>query len=110
MTRQRVEPEWAEALGRVHRYQTERAVPDSGRRDGVASVQRSVGNQTVQRLADSGQAPEGLTVSQPGDPAEREAERVAEQVTGTDSAGTSTRPRPTQTGGERLQRLCDRCR
>lgn len=46
----------------------------------VASLHQVVGNQAVQRLHDGGVLQANLAVSQPNDPAEREAERVAEQV------------------------------
>lgn len=47
----------------------------------VASLHRAVGNQAVQRMQDDDGERNGLTVSDPGDPAERKAERVAERVT-----------------------------
>lgn len=46
----------------------------------VASLHRTVGNQTVQRLYQRGEIQASMAVSQPGDPAEREAERVADEV------------------------------
>lgn len=109
MTRRQVDPQREDVPGRVRTQRVDQSPPSSQRRDGVAAIQRSVGNQTVQRLADAGPHPDDFTVSQPGDPAEREAERVAEQVTRTPSTEPSNRPNPTQTGGERVQRLCDRC-
>ena len=46
----------------------------------VAALHRAVGNQVVQRMHENGGIRDGLTVSDPGDPAEREAERVAGRV------------------------------
>jgi hypothetical protein len=43
-------------------------------------LQRSAGNQAMLRLLESGGIQASLRVSQPGDPAEMEAERVAERV------------------------------
>lgn len=46
----------------------------------IAPLHQTEGNQTVQRLYESGEIQAALSVSQPGDPKEREAEQVAEQV------------------------------
>jgi hypothetical protein len=55
---------------------------DSSRakRGSVAALQQSVGNQAVKELHERGEVQAKLDVSQPGDPAEREAERVAVDV------------------------------
>lgn len=58
----------------------------------TATLQRAVGNQAVQSAASG---PDGralqpkLAISRPSDPAEREAERVADEVTRSDDAGPS---------------------
>ena len=80
MTRRQVEHDQEDVAGRAQSQQADRDGPSFRPRDGIAAVQRSLGNQAVQQLADSWHAPEGVTVSRPGDPAEREAERVAESV------------------------------
>lgn len=46
----------------------------------TASLQRAVGNQAVQRLVEDGRLQPKLSVSQPNDASEREADRVAEAV------------------------------
>lgn len=46
----------------------------------VSSLHRTVGNQAVRRLYESGEIQAKLKVSQPDDSAEREAEQVAEQI------------------------------
>jgi len=46
----------------------------------VESLHRTMGNQAVQRLHETGELQAKLEVSQPGDAAEREAERVADTV------------------------------
>lgn len=46
----------------------------------VESLHRTAGNQAVKRLYEAGEVQATLSVSNPGDPAEREAERVAKQV------------------------------
>jgi hypothetical protein len=46
----------------------------------VSSDHATVANQTGQRLLEQGKIQASLSISQPDDPAEREAERVAEQV------------------------------
>ena len=49
--------------------------------DPVGAVHEAVGNQAVKELHERGAIQAKLAVSQPGDPAEREAERVARAVT-----------------------------
>ncbi|PSP31697.1 hypothetical protein BRC64_09100, partial [Halobacteriales archaeon QH_10_67_22] len=55
---------------------------DSSRakRGSVAALQQSVGNQAIKELHERGEVQAKLEVSQPDDPAEREAERVAADV------------------------------
>lgn len=48
--------------------------------DHVLSLQRTIGNQAVQRLFKSGVIQAKLKIGQPGDKYEQEADRVAEQV------------------------------
>lgn len=51
-----------------------------GAEHSMPSLQRTVGNQAVQRLLQSRRLQAKLTINQPGDPCEQEADRVAEQV------------------------------
>lgn len=51
------------------------------RADPVASLHRSVGNRAIQRSSRTGNLQPGVSVSEPDDGAEREADRVAESVT-----------------------------
>ncbi len=48
--------------------------------DHILFLQRTIGNQAVQRLFKSGLIQTKLKIGQPGDIYEREADRVAEQV------------------------------
>jgi len=48
--------------------------------DGVAVLQRTIGNQAMQRLFRSGVLQAKLKIGQPNDVYEQEADRVAEQV------------------------------
>jgi hypothetical protein len=48
--------------------------------ESLLKLQRAYGNRSVQRLLRSGALQPKLTVSEPGDPYEQEADRVAEQV------------------------------
>lgn len=48
----------------------------------VTSLQQTVGNQAVQRLYEEGEIRGKVTISQPNDPAEREAEQVSEEILG----------------------------
>lgn len=52
----------------------------------VGALHRTVGNQAVRRRFENGTLQASLAVSQPGDPTEREAERVAKQVMRADPA------------------------
>ena len=71
--------------------------PSRTRSRPVASLHRTVGNQELQRLHQEGHLQAKLTVSQPNDEYEREAERVAEQVTRPSGARPATDDRE---GGE----------
>ncbi len=57
------------------------------RRSRIDDLHRAVGNQTIQRLHERGDLQARLEVSQPDDEDEREAERVAQQVTGAGPQG-----------------------
>ena len=61
---------------------------------GLRSLQRSVGNQAVQRLLQANLLQAKLTVSQPGDIYEREADQVAETVMRTPQAAVDTPSSP----------------
>jgi|GEM_PF-3881670 len=54
----------------------------------TAALHRSVGNQAVKALHEHGQLQANLEVSQPSDPAEREAQRVADTVLAMDEPGS----------------------
>lgn len=90
-------------------------IPESGRREGLLGIGRhplvrlqgQYGNQAVQRLV-SEQVQPKLEAGPPNDRYEREAERVARQVTSAPTA-EHRQTRPT-TAAPRLQRLCARCR
>lgn len=53
-------------------------------------LQQGLGNETLQRLARQGALQPKLTVGRPADPAEREADRVAERVVDGDASGPMT--------------------
>jgi hypothetical protein len=57
----------------------------------VPTLHRPVGNQAVQALQDRGELQAKLSVSQPSDPSEREAERVAEAVLSQEDQATESR-------------------
>src|SRR5262245_20563399 len=68
----------------------------------------SWGNQALQGLLRSGVIQAKLTVNQPGDAYEKEADRVADQVMRmTDSAQTLARPGASP--GDLVQRKCPHC-
>ena len=72
----------------------------------LLQLQRAAGNQATQRLV--GAAPRvqpALRVSQPGDPLEREADRVAEHVLGV----PEPRAPPTTAAAPGIQRACAAC-
>lgn len=66
-------PRGQEPLGRGGQALESHSVP-------VSSDHATVANQTSQRILEQGKIQAALSISQPDDPAEREAERVAEQV------------------------------
>src|SRR5690348_5875180 len=53
-------------------------LPDNGL--GLSGLHQNVGNLAIQRMFHAGRIQAKLTVSQPNDPAEHEAERVADQI------------------------------
>jgi len=57
--------------------------------DRISAIHRAAGNQAVKRSHESGEIQPKLTVSQPGDASEREAERAAGSVMQTDSPKTT---------------------
>jgi hypothetical protein len=63
---------------------------------GLADIQQGAGNLALQRLLDSGLIQGKLSISQPNDPYEQEADRVAEQVMSSVSVPS-------------IQRKCDAC-
>jgi len=82
VTRQQVELNQDDERARTRQQDDDRSRPSLQRQGGIASIQQSAGNQAIKRLSEGDDERQKLAVSQPGDPAEREAERVAERVTG----------------------------
>jgi Domain of unknown function (DUF4157) len=98
--------EVADASGK-HRPRPQRTAP---RAPGPLSLfPNAVGNQLVQRLFQSGAIQAKLRISQPGEPDELEADRVAAQVVSSgDSASPSSTPSPAAPSSPQLHRKCDR--
>lgn len=78
------------------------------RSDPVASIHRVAGNQAVRRLSE-GDRSGTLAVSRPDDPAEREAESVADSVMQIRLPSTTVKVSESISSA-RVQRLCARCR
>jgi hypothetical protein len=72
---------------------------DENRANLVLHLQRTYGNRYVQRLLNSKFVQAKLTVSQPDDEYEREADRVAQQVMSMSTMPANTRPLPAQSDG-----------
>jgi hypothetical protein len=70
----------------------------------LLTLQRTHGNRFVQRLLRSGVIQTKLTVSEPGDPYEREADRVAEQIMRMQAPEVSKQP-----DHPHIHRMCDKC-
>jgi hypothetical protein len=64
-------------------------VKASANNDFFAGLQRTLGNQTMLRLFESGGVQAKLRISQPGDADEQEADRVAEQIVSRRSSNTT---------------------
>lgn len=79
MSQRRAEAEADETSERSRR-EPDRPKPSKRGRSGVHSLQRAAGNQALQAIYEGGAIPRGPTVSQPDDSAEREAERVSDEV------------------------------
>jgi hypothetical protein len=76
----------------------------------MLNLQHTHGNRFVQRLLHSGLIQAKLMVSQPGDPAEQEADRVAEVVMhSSDSSMTGPAAVDGRAGRNAMQRLCSTC-
>ncbi|MCX9088553.1 MAG: DUF4157 domain-containing protein [Candidatus Methanoperedens sp.] len=67
----------------------------------ILFLQRTIGNQAVQRLMKSGALQAKLKIGQPGDVYEKEADRVAEQV--------MQMPDVSEAKDTRIQRKCPKC-
>ncbi|MEF8776305.1 MAG: DUF4157 domain-containing protein [Haloarculaceae archaeon] len=65
-------------------------------RRGVGALHAAVGNQAVRDLHEAGELQAKLDVTRPGDPTEREAERVAERVLETDEGRAEPEVDPVQ--------------
>jgi len=69
----------------------------------ILYLQRTIGNQAVQRLLQSGRLQAKLTISQPGDPFERKADDVADKVM------RMAEPTPIGSAPTVIQRKCAGC-
>ncbi len=69
----------------------------------ILFLQRTIGNQAVQRLMKSGLIQTKLRIGAPGDVYEQEADRVAEQVM------RMSEPQPVASGSPYIQRACPKC-
>lgn len=74
----------------------ERSHPEKSLPDQIAYLQRTIGNQSIGWLIEQGAFQAKLTVSQPGDSYEREADRVAEQIMRTPQPEGNTRSQSAQ--------------
>src|SRR5215213_1838871 len=79
------------------------------RRPHVLKLQRSVGNQAVQRLIRSPYIQAKLSISKPGDHFEQEADRVADTVMRMSAPGESLATSISQPQISRIQRKCAAC-
>src|SRR5215216_5390865 len=76
----------------------------------LIAQQQSLGNQAVQRLLRSRVMQAKLTINEPGDKYEQEADRVAEQVMRMpDPGATNEAPISGQTQIIQIQRMCSEC-
>jgi hypothetical protein len=77
---------------------------------GPLALQTVVGNQAMQRLLRSGAIQAKLTISQPDDPSEQEADRVAEEVMRMPDPRTSKMMPVSRPAHDKpIQRLCEEC-
>jgi hypothetical protein len=81
---------------------------DTNTNNTLIHLQQTMGNQIVQRMIKSKEIQAKLRVSQPGDPYEREADRVAEQVMRMSLAGESNVPIK-NSNNEKINRKCKSC-
>jgi hypothetical protein len=77
--------------------------------DPLDAQQQSLGNQTVQRMLNSRVIQAKLTINEPGDEYEQEADRVAEQVMRMPDPG-ATNEAAISRQGHRVQRMCTECK
>ncbi len=71
--------------------------------DRILFLQRTIGNQAIQRLIRSGTIQAKLIIGQPGDVYEQEADRVAEQVM------RMPQPQAVSSGSLSIRRACPKC-
>ena len=71
--------------------------------DRILFLQRTIGNQAVQRLIKSGTLQTKLKIGQPGDKYEQEADRVADTVMGMPESGVQQQVEPEEEEEEMLQ-------
>ena len=94
---------------RNHSVQRQSAAPSSQGHH-ITELQRSIGNQAVQRLIDSHYIQAKLSVSSPADPLEHEADQVAETVMRMPDPRATARVRVSnQPSISRLFRKCSGC-
>ncbi len=78
--------------------------------DHILFLQRTVGNQAVEKLLKSGVIQAKLTIGQPGDIYEQEADRIAEQVMRMPDSGTTERKGVSEYNkSPSVQRVCAEC-
>jgi outer membrane protein OmpA-like peptidoglycan-associated protein len=106
----------AQAAGRQPAHSAEassllRPARTSFRADGkLSGMQSTHGNQRLQRMLNRGVLQAKLTINQPGDVFEQEADRVADHVMRVPDGQTSEIGRVSNSlHGNALQRLCSRC-
>jgi hypothetical protein len=75
----------------------------------LLDLQRTRGNQYVQRLLSARAIQPKLSVSEPGDPLERDADRVADAVMRMPDPARPAIPDVERARGPRIQRMCKEC-
>ena len=82
---------------------TKSSQPIKSPADRILFLQRTIGNQAVQRLIRSGTLQEKLRIGQPGDKYEQEADRVADAVMQMPEPGVQRQVEPEEEEEETLQ-------
>lgn len=100
----------AETSSPIHAFARQPNIGDSQGGFGTATIPQMAGNQAVQQLFRTGAIQAKLAISQPGDPDEQEADRVAQQVVSMPAAsytmvsGPSSIQQQTQEKDEMVQK------